>query len=191
MYIIPFSFFSINQSSFFLFINTKWVLLYLWRKNPLHRFLSFFHLICSIRNIRERKEGRRFVHKSALIEKVLRTSTIILNLLDLDELNIFCHKAWSPERFLKKFCPSEFLELWYTLPLFYINSISTVEWAEQSSLCIGGIARKPRPATAERCSIDLTDLADFSTDDTCIWVENNPRVSAQTDVPLQRYDSCK
>ena len=33
---------------------------------------------------------------------------------------------------------------------------------------LGGIARKPRPATAERCSIDLTDLADFLTEDTYI-----------------------
>jgi hypothetical protein len=32
--------------------------------------------------------------------------------------------------------------------------------------CIGGIARKLRAATAERCSMDLTDLAGFPTEDT-------------------------
>ena len=57
--------------------------------------------------------------------------------------------------------------------------------------CLRGIAPKPRPATAGRCSIDLTDLADFPTGDTYIWVENNLKVSAQTDVPFGRYGSCK
>lgn len=35
------------------------------------------------------KEGGRFVHKSALIELVLRTSTVKYGLIDLDELGIF------------------------------------------------------------------------------------------------------
>ena len=77
------------------------------------------------------KEGGRFVHKSALTEKVHRTSASIYSLIDLDELSIFCHRTWSPERFLKNFGPPEFVRLLNTLPPFYINSISTVEGAEQ------------------------------------------------------------
>ena len=55
------------------------------------------------------KRGGGFVHKSARKEKVLRTSTIIYSLIDIDELSIFCHRTWSPERFLEKFWP---LNLW-------------------------------------------------------------------------------
>ena len=52
-----------------------------------------------------RKEGGGFVHKSALIENVLRTLTIRHVLIDLDELSIFCDGTWSPQRFLIKFYP--------------------------------------------------------------------------------------
>ena len=153
------------------------------------------------------KEEGRFVYKSALIEKILRTLTIIYHLTDLDELSIFCHKIGSPECFLKMFCPPK-VRLLYTLPPFYADAISTVELASKTAYAesialetryktslehgveypargtfprqypsvyrlthpshLGGIARKPRPPTAERCSIGLTDLADFPTGDTYI-----------------------
>ena len=77
------------------------------------------------------KEGGKFVHKSALIEKVFRTSTSIHSLIDLDVLSIFCHKAWSPECFLKTFCLPEFVRLLHTFAPFYKDSISTVEWVTQ------------------------------------------------------------
>ncbi|CAF4582505.1 unnamed protein product, partial [Rotaria socialis] len=50
-----------------------------------------------------------------------------------------------------------------------------------------GIASKPRPFSAEPCSIDLTDLADISTVDTYIRARNKPKVLSQTDEPFSRY----
>ena len=47
-----------------------------------------------------RKNGVGFDHTSALIEKVLRPLTIIYARVDLDELSIFCHETWSPDRTL-------------------------------------------------------------------------------------------
>ena len=80
-------------------------------------------------------DGEGFVNKSVLLEKVLRTSTITHSLVDLDELSTFCHRTWSPWCFLEKFGPSEFVRFLNTLPPFYINSISTFEWAEKDCLC--------------------------------------------------------
>ena len=53
-----------------------------------------------------------------------------------------------------------------------------------------GIRPTARPVTAELYPIDLTDLARFPTGDTYIWIENSPKVSARTNVPLWRYGTC-
>lgn len=56
---------------------------------------------------------------------------------------------------------------------------------------LGGIAAKPRPATTDRWSIDLIDLADIFTNNTRISVENNQKVSTETDLWFRSYGSCK
>jgi hypothetical protein len=60
------------------------------------------------------KEGGGFVHKSALLKNVVRTSTITHILIDLEELNIFCSMIGSPQRFLKKFYHSLSAVLFHT-----------------------------------------------------------------------------
>jgi hypothetical protein len=49
------------------------------------------------------------------------------------------------------------------------------------------IARKPRPFPAERCSIDLTDLADFFTVGRPNIVRKKLKISAQMDESFWRY----
>ena len=51
------------------------------------------------------KDGRGFAHKSTLIDKVLRTSTFIYSLKDLDEWSLFCQRTWSPGCLLKSSFP--------------------------------------------------------------------------------------
>jgi len=52
---------------------------------------------------------------------------------------------------------------------------------------LGGIARKPRPIPAYRCSIDVTDLADIFTVDRPNQVRKKLKISAQTVEPFWRY----
>jgi hypothetical protein len=72
------------------------------------------------------KEGGGFVHKSALLEFLLRTPIVKYGLIDLDELNIFCDGTWSPEHFLKKFYAPRFVTLLHKISPFHTNQISLV-----------------------------------------------------------------
>jgi hypothetical protein len=58
---------------------------------------------------------------------------------------------------------------------------------ETASICIGGIAPKPRPIPADRCAIDVTDLADIFTVGRSNKVRKKLKISAQTDEPFWRY----
>ena len=49
----------------------------------------------------------------------------------------------------------------------------------------------PQPISTERCSIDLTDLADIFTVDSPHRVRNKLKISAQTDEPFFRYTRYK
>ena len=66
------------------------------------------------------------MHKSALIENVLRTLSTKHVLMDLNELSIFRHGTWSPERFLRKLYPLTLVKLSSTIASFYTLSLSTV-----------------------------------------------------------------
>ena len=59
------------------------------------------------------------------------------------------------------------------------------------SLSLGGIARKPRPISTERCSTDLTDLIDIFTVDGLYEVKKKSIISAQTDEAGLRYRTRK
>jgi hypothetical protein len=52
---------------------------------------------------------------------------------------------------------------------------------------LGAIAPKPRPILLERCSIDVSDLADIFTVDRSYEVRKKLKVSAQKDELLWRY----
>ena len=81
------------------------------------------------------KGGGKVCPHSGPNRKVLRTSTIRCDLIDLDELIIFCHRTWSPEHCLKEICLPQFMKLLRTLSPYYTDSIWTVEWVRQGCLC--------------------------------------------------------
>lgn len=79
------------------------------------------------------KEGDRFVHKSAQLEDVIRTLTDTHILVELDELNIFCSRIGSPQRFLKNLYHSLSAGLFHTRGSFYTRLISGLSSATQDS----------------------------------------------------------
>ena len=76
------------------------------------------------------KEKNEFVHKSTLIEFFLRLSTVKYRLIDLDELNIFCHGAWSPECFRRKFYRLRLVKLF---PLLKVRVLRRLKNAQSLS----------------------------------------------------------
>jgi hypothetical protein len=64
---------------------------------------------------------------------------------------------------------------------------SRTVFKNRSAKSLGGIARKPRPIPAYRCSIDVTDLTDIFAVDSPNQVRRKLKISAQTVEPFWRY----
>ena len=61
-----------------------------------------------------------------------------------------------------------------------------------TNMCsLGGIARKPRPISTERCSMNVFDMADIFTVDRPHAVKKKSKISAQTHEPVLRYRAPK
>ena len=56
---------------------------------------------------------------------------------------------------------------------------------------LGAVARKPRPITAERCSMNVTDVAHIFTVGRPNICKKNLKISAQTDESFSRYNPRK